>query len=1470
MANDIYERIYAARQGGATSPAPSATPSTTTTSSNIYDRIANARSGESVKTPVPTPTTSAKKEEEEKENLWDKIKALANNSKEAQTNAYTNTADYYKKQAEENPDTRTWLQKGTLANGYQFGDLTKGTAASAYDVLENVGAGVLGLGEKFADATKQLGAWSYGGLKQTNPGAAQPSYSFSLEDREKEKDKAKEFIAKDLYDEKALSKNIFGNKAQMLGLDTEQQSFLGEKTDALAQSGGQLLGTAAAQFAGVPWFLTTGLSSYGGALEEAYNEGASFREAGISAAVTAAAEMLSEKISGGIKFKGNTLDDVLTKKLADVITNKTLNILAQTGVAAAGEGLEELLSGYISAIGKKLTYADDKTLADIFSKEEALESFIGGAILGGGIGLANNVKNAAPTAKTPTANKPQISPSTPTETQQANVTPEVADPNQGASGEANISNEGVVNGENGNVNANDDGLGAANAGFTTNEGAQTPTQNKTITDSPYLTEEEKARFAPGTHERISEQESINRAQQNFYVDGEGKIVNLDATLEDLLAKDIWNSIEQDTAQIAMIELVRRARETGDYTAAEALAKKAEAAGGTEVARSLQARLKWVSKNGANIVASALNQLSSNGGITDGDKSNAIALVAELAEEYDNVINGKVVDKKKGNKQKVEFADEVGDNTVLDAKREVEGLIELIRRTAEARRTTGLFSKDFSKITEWALRHVAESGDIQFLRDFAANGILNIATDTISPDAGKAITTYRRLAMLSKATTIMRNLVSNGVFDIVDTFARDIFVPLDMAISKRTGTRSVAFDKYYFSEAKRKGTMDALAKSLLEVGLDVDASGSLGRYESTANRTFKMSGGTISRLFSTWEKIGGYGLVSTDAAFSGGTQAEVQRGIDELYNKGLIKDESLENAGETEAAYRTFQDENAVTRATLGMRRAANEIKIGGEKGVGLGTLLAPFAKTPTNLAVRAVEYSPAGLIKGGVELADIFINAKKGTKTAAQQAQAIQDLGRGLTGSGLIAIAVWGAVAGVIKTLGYGAGEDDKDLEAYAKMAGQYGTQLNASALKRGLLGGSTEWQDGDTLLSISFLEPINAHLTTGALIAEDIKNGELNLGNLALDSVEGALKSILDMPLMATAKELAQNYEYAEGDRMGEKAINAAAATAAGQVSSFVPNIVKGVAQGTDPIQRQSYAGDNLWEQTLNNVKASIPGLRQTVDAKKDSFGNEMRNEGGVLNFLNTNILPGYVTHYTTPEGNEVLSKIYELTGNANIYPDRKAPNTKTATIDGKSYKIELDSEARDKYLTTAGNAYEEILAAVSGSKTFTKLSADEAAVILSEAQNFANKQATIDAFADQGINIKVSDKEKVLMDMTPTQYIEYLVLGERTPVAATYKSKPEWQQYEQAINTLPTNLAIDMIYAGSEVNGKKFEAAVNAGVSLEDALAYYKALTQRTPNGEAPTAGEKSKRIRELGLDMATLRALDEAWETKVEEKK
>ena len=1228
------------------------------------------------------------------------------------------------------------------------------------------------------------------------------------------------------------------------------------------------------------------LSAGGGATQEAIDAGVDHNRALLKGAAVGVTTALSEKIADGLAgiFGKGAADDFIESLVKSKLSSEGAQSAVMGLYRLLGEGFEEFAEELANKIYNELiidagtSYNYDERSFGETLKDAGISGLMGMAV-SGIINTANGAARGLFDGATPKQIADAAADTVISEVKSNAAQGEIS-PSDGVSAEpttytAESENVGRVDpavpgfeavaadGEQRGTGTKDDGLGAANAGFTINEGAQVPTQNKTVTQSLYMTDAEKQMLAPETHERISEAESINRAQQNFYTDSDGNIVNLDLTVEDLLNKDVWTAVEQDTAQIAIMELTRRARESGDYSKVQELGRKIETIGGTEVARSLQARQKWVGESGANIMIAATKEVEA---LPEAERNEVLNEVAQLAGAFDEVLKGEVKPKRKKNdKQEMDYVDEV--DTKLDAKREVEGLMELIRRTAKIRRTTGLFSKEMSRFQEWALKHVADRGDIEFLRSLAANGILSIASDKQSKTAGEWITTYRRQAMLSKAATIMRNLVSNGVFDIVDTLARDIVVPLDAALSKRTGTRSVAVDKYYFSKAKRQGTIDGLAKSFLEVGLDVDASGNLGRYESTSNRTAKMSGGVVSRLFSTWEKYGGYGLVTTDAAAKGGTEAEIQRGIDELYNKGLIKDDSLENAGESEAEYRTFQDKSRLSEAVLDIRRDLDKPKwrIGGEKGVGIGTLAIPFAKTPTNLATRAVEYSPAGLIKGGIELGNILIKGQKGNFTAAEQARVVQEFGRGFTGSALIGLSVWGALSGVIKTIGNGSDDEDKDKTAYDKMSGQNGTQWNLSAFVRGLSGGSTEWQNDDVLMNISFLEPINSHLTAGALIAEDIRNEEASFVNLAWDSVEGAMKSILDMPMMSAIKDAMQQFEYAEGDNNSERAGNALLAYGANQISSFVPNALKGIAQGIDPIQRNTYAGDNLWEQTLSNVMSGIPGLRSKVEAKTDSFGNEMRNEGGVLNFLNSNILPGYITHYNEQTGSALLDSVYELTGNASIYPDRKAPNSISGTdAKGNEFKFSLDSEAGQKYLATAGAEHEAFLKAAENNAEFSKLSTEEQAAVLKALRSQAHAEAKHEAIADSGYEMELSEADKLKASLPAGALVDYLIAKEKAVIPNNYTSTPTWQKFEIAA-AMPESFALDMIIAQGGDTGRRIAAAVDSGVDLDKAIAYYRATTERNNKGENPSTAEENQRIAALGLTAEERGALIRAFDMK-----
>lgn len=303
-------------------------------------------------------------------------------------------------------DERKWFEKGAFEDGYQFGDVTKTILGSIVDLGENIGTGIIGMGEKLVDTGATLGAlMNESTLNQAAEGqmlynslSGQGKKSEKLlEENKKVQDevekKTAEFVAKDLYDEEAVAKKIITEPIKnVTGIDAETDSVLGEKSDSLAQSAGQLGATVALQAVGVPWWLTTGATTFGAEAESSFNQGATFDEAVLSSTISAGAEILTEKISGGIKFGGNTLDSKLTKELARGISNKTVRTLAKLGVDAVGEGGEEILSGVMSAIGQKLTYADDKEMSELFSSEEAFESFIGGAVLGGGFGSVNAIK----------------------------------------------------------------------------------------------------------------------------------------------------------------------------------------------------------------------------------------------------------------------------------------------------------------------------------------------------------------------------------------------------------------------------------------------------------------------------------------------------------------------------------------------------------------------------------------------------------------------------------------------------------------------------------------------------------------------------------------------------------------------------------------------------------------------------------------------------------------------------------------------------------------------------------------------------------------------------------------------------------------------------------------------------------------------------------------------------------------------
>ena len=304
-----------------------------------------------------------------------------------------NALNAIKSGREKKDDGRRWFQKGAFEDGYQIGDISKTIIGTGKDFLDDAATGAIKLGEGIFD----MGTYLVGGAADL----------FGADDFA---EKTKKFAARDITNEFDLGAGVvktlpigdiftkandFINKG-----DDEKASLFGEKMDSLVQSAGQLAGTAGLQMVGIPWWITTGASSFGTAAEEAFQNDATYAEAGGYGLIKGGADVLTEKIFGGIKFKGKAFDDAFKQTLTQGISNKAVKTMTKLGWDMAGEGTEEVLAEVIGNVGKKLSYEDEKTWKELLTSEEAmdnyLESFIGGAALGGGF----NVKKAHNSIKT--------------------------------------------------------------------------------------------------------------------------------------------------------------------------------------------------------------------------------------------------------------------------------------------------------------------------------------------------------------------------------------------------------------------------------------------------------------------------------------------------------------------------------------------------------------------------------------------------------------------------------------------------------------------------------------------------------------------------------------------------------------------------------------------------------------------------------------------------------------------------------------------------------------------------------------------------------------------------------------------------------------------------------------------------------------------------------------------------------------
>lgn len=657
-----------------------------------------------------------------------------------------------------------------------------------------------------------------------------------------------------------------------------------------------------------------------------------------------------------------------------------------------------------------------------------------------------------------------------------------------------------------------------------------------------------------------------------------------------------------------------------------------------------------------------------------------------------------------------------------------GMRDIIRQIARERNTTAWFGTS-QNLTGTAERILGKM-DFDDLKTVANAQIAAMSDDFRARTKTEIAMGIRKQNMLASLKTFARNITGNSFGGLMDSASDSTGGRMmDAVLSKFTGRKTVGNDLKNV-KAYAKGAADAASFASLCVELNIPIETGAGASLSTAmgdggsgkymGRTFRSTGNVAMRAMYAFQKYMSYNLEVTDKIFEGGTNAAISESLNNLKNANLTE-EQIAQLSEFTANRRTFKDAtwkdsdgktrgSDLSRAAAGFKRGAGDIF--GKPGEVAVDAVIPFASVPMNVTQTGIDYS-TGVVKSVGEAISLIKDAKAGKEIdVARQRQVASDFGRGLSGVGMIAMFTAAAATGVVKV----NEPKDKDEKALLQAEGRSGAQINWSALKRGLDGGSSEWQDGDIITSLDFLEPFNTQLYLGYELSKEDSVADM-LKAYPFATVKSVFNSLMDSPMMTG---LSGGVDLISGVVEADDAsgiMDELAGYAGDTAGSFIPQFVRQTAQLTDGYYRDT-RGETSAEYAINNIIAGLPFLSQTLPKKYSGLG-EAQERGG---FFNTFVDP---TKTQTYRKNDVTNYLEELSGSldgdTSFIPDRQAPMS--IHVNGET--VNLDGTARETYQKTYGELVNGYYSRLMNSSVFQNLPDEQKANALKRAESYATEHA-------------------------------------------------------------------------------------------------------------------------------------------------
>lgn len=680
--------------------------------------------------------------------------------------------------------------------------------------------------------------------------------------------------------------------------------------------------------------------------------------------------------------------------------------------------------------------------------------------------------------------------------------------------------------------------------------------------------------------------------------------------------------------------------------------------------------------------------------------------------------------------------------------------------------------------------------------------------------------WRYMAMLFNPRTHIRNVVGNVGFQPLRWTKDRVAATIEAGVSKVSGGR--------LGRTKSFAANPALYKAAWADWANVQDVLSGNKYDdirsdiNSRRRIFKTLPLEAARKGNSWA------LEAEDAIFKRITYADALAGY--LQANGVTAEQMRNNtvdaqllsrardyAGQ-EALKATYQDRNAVsdfvsTRYQGKGRKVVNSA---------IDAVL-PFRRTPANILVRGLEYSPAGLAKA---LSYDLVKAKKGEMTGAE---AIDHIAAGLTGSGLMALGAYLFAQGIVTS---GGGDDEKQ-DALNDLTGGQNYALN-------LPGGGN--------VTLDWLAPEALPFFMGVELMDSMGQG----GNTA-ESIYTALKSIsdpmLELSMLQSLNDIIDSWSFAD-NKLGALL----SSTLISYFSQAVPTVGGQIERTAEDRRMTTYTDKNLRLPTdiqyaIGRASARIPGWDYQQVPYIDAWGREEKNGTLPMRAMNNFLNPAYTSSMQVTDVDKEIQRLYNQTGDGSVVPERPQ---KYITVDGE--RVDLTGEQYVEYATKRGQTQFKLLEELLDSSLYRSLSDEEKSQAVSSVYNYADMlgKAAVSDYQPEDWAVEAQNAKKELGISTSEylllrgQYGGSLLSGKK--VREAYQAGMPAQDYLRwavqekdtdgsgRTNQAETIAAIetsglsqeekDVLYAVEQVSDagrRKWERARDWGLSVEDYQRYY-----------------------------------------------